>query len=486
MPILLILLGLVILLGAFMLYRTLTFPIPAEPVPAADLPEVDTATIAWNLSAIIQCRTISHSKDAPTEDAAFQELHDKLALQYPRVHSTLDKHTLNQWSLVYRWEGRDPALPPVIFMAHQDVVPAEEESEWTYPPFSGEVAEGFIWGRGTLDVKCQLTGLLDAAEHLLGMDFQPQRTIYLAFGHDEEIEGEQGAQAIVRWLEEQGIRPAAVLDEGGAVIEGILGGVDDPIAVIGTAEKGQVTLELAVDAAPGHASTPPKQTAVGILSKAIAQIEAHPMPAHPAAITSLIRHVGEKAPAGNRFMMANAWLLGGLIARVMSLNPQTNAMIRTTTAATIIKGGVKDNVLPRSARAHINCRLLPGDSIEDVAAHFRRVINDERVAVIVPPDGNAASPVSPTESSAFTSLRRTIKQTFGDIPVTPYLMLGASDSRHYVRLCDHVYRFEPVLMAQADLDRIHGIDERISVDAMARMVQFYMQIMQHWGDGDTL
>lgn len=253
------------------------------------------------------------------------------------------------------------------------------------------------------------------------------------------------------------------------------------MAMIGTGEKGQVTLELVASAGPGHSSTPPRQTAIGILSRAIAQIEANPMPAHVEMLRPVIQHTGPRAPLSYRVAFANLWLLGRPLQSLLGRTPNMNATIRTTTAATMIAGGIKENVLPREARASVNCRLLPGDSIADVAAHLTRVIDDERVQVIVPEGvGNGASPMSPVESPYFASIARAARQVFGDIPTAPYLMLGASDSRHYTAICDHVYRFEPVLMTQADLDRIHGNNERISVASVGQMVQFYALLMQVW------
>ena len=488
MPWVLLSIGALGALIAVLVVRTITFPLTPEPVPAAELLPVDAPEAAAHLAAIIQCETISHSADAPPEAAAFAELHARLRAMYPRVYAALELETVNDWSLLYTWPGSNPALDPVLFLAHTDVVPVDAGAldEWKHPPFSGAIADGFVWGRGTLDVKCQVTGLLDAVEALLATGFQPERPIMLAFGHDEEIEGQHGAQAIVALLQERGIHPAAVLDEGGALIEGVLAGVEGPVALIGTGEKGQVTLELVAEAAPGHSSTPPRQTAIGILGRALARLEANPMPARVSMLAPVIQHVGARAPLSNRAAFANLWLLRGVLRRVLAANPQTNAIIRTTTAATIVNGGIKENVLPRQARASINCRLLPGESIADVAEHLRRVIADDRVRVIVPEGiGNGASPLSPTDSPYFASIARAARQVFGDIPTAPYLMLGASDSRHYTAVCDRVYRFEPVRMTETDLGRIHGNNERISVASVGQMVQFYAQLMQVWGQGEV-
>ncbi len=480
--------GALIALAAVIAYRTITFPIPPEPVPAAELLPVDAEAAAAHLAAIIQCETIAYSPDTPPDAAAFGALHARLRAAYPGVYAALEVETVNTWSLLFTWRGGDPALAPVVFLGHTDVVPVDAGAldTWRYPPFSGAIAEGFVWGRGTLDVKCQVTGPLDAVAALLAAGFRPARTIMLAFGHDEEIEGEHGAQAIVALLRERGIRPAAVLDEGGALMEGVLPGVAGPVALIGTGEKGQVTLELVAEATPGHSSMPPPQTAIGALSRALARVEARPMPARVALLRPVIRHLGTRAPLSHRVALANLWLLGGVVRRTLAASPQTSALIRTTIAPTLISGGIKDNVLPREARASLNCRLLPGDSIAALAEHLRRVIGDARVRVVVPNGvGNEASPLSPADSPWFAALARTTRQVFGDVPAIPYLTLAASDARHYHAICDHVYRFEPVHMTEEDLGRIHGNNERISVAAVGQMVQFYAALMQAWGREET-
>ncbi len=483
MPVVLFVLGAVVGLAAVVAYRTQTFPLAGIEATPVDLPPVDADAVAQHLAAAIRCRTITIGPGRATNDeSAFAALHERLAVLYPLVHQRLERRTFG-WSLLYTWSGRDPDLPPVVFLAHQDVVPVDDDwaDTWTHDPFGGAIADGFVWGRGAIDLKVQLIGLLEAVEGLLAGGYQPDRTVILAFGHDEEDEG-NGAQQMAAWLAAHDIRPWVVLDEGGAVIEGAVPGVDGAVAVIGTAEKRMVTVTLSATTAPGHASTPPSHTSIGLLAAALARLEAHPMPAHLAFMRPMIRHLGQAAPLLYRLAFANQWLLGGLVRRMLTASPITNASIRTTTATTVVSGGYKDNVLPATATARLNCRLLPGDGIPDVTGHLERVIGDERVQIAVVDGAEPqATPVSPVDDPAYHSLARCIKQVFDGVPVAPYLMVGASDARHYTRLCPRVYRFQPLRLSDDDLARIHGIDERVPVAALARLVAFYQHLMRTWG-----
>ena len=479
-----ILLVIVSLAVAVVLARTFSFARPPAPVEPAEGVEVMTAAVAEHLSELIRCETVSVGGDHPPRGEAFLELHRALEKMYPRVHASLQRRVINDYSLLYTWPGTRPDLQPILLMAHQDVVPADPATlpEWEHAPFDGQVSDGYIWGRGALDVKNQLVAIMEAVESLLNAGFPPQRTVYLGFGHDEEIGGNQGARQISAWLQKQEIRLEAVLDEGGSLVKGLLPGIEVPVALVGNVEKGYLTLDLTVTGTPGHSSTPPPQTAIGVLAQALARLEANPMPAHVEMIQPLFQGVGTAAPFVNRMAIANLWLFGGIVRRMLEAKQETNATIRTTTAVTVISGGVKDNILPREAKASVNFRLLPGDRIEDVITHVRRVIDDERVQIRQKEGfGSGSSPLSPTDTPAYQNLACTIRQVFGDVAVAPYLVLGATDARHYAPICDHVYRFSPVLMMPEDLDRVHGINERIGVEDMAQMVKFFGQLIQVWG-----
>lgn len=479
-----VLVVLILFLLAFMLFRTLTFARPLGEVEPAELLEVDENEVASQIARAVQFETVTVHPEGATSYQPFAELHAHLKQAYPRVHAELDWRVINEHSLLYTWKGRNAELAPVVFMGHMDVVPVEAEAltEWEHPPFAGEIADGFVWGRGTQDDNMQVIGVLEAAERLLKAGFQPERTICLAFGHDEETGGKEGAKMIAEYLEEQGLRPAAVLDEGMAVVEGLLPGIDTPFGLVGIAEKGFLTLQLTVDAAPGHSSTPPSETAIGILSKALAFLEASPMPAKLDSAQMLFKGLGPVLPFKMQLALANLWLFGGTVRKMLEKTPATNALIRTTTAITIVQAGVKDNILPSKATAKVNFRLLPGDTIAGVCERVRKIIDDERVKFEpVQKFVSEPSTFSRTDSEAFRALELTIRQVFDGIPVAPMLVLGGTDSRYYHPVCDSVYRFSPLTFTSDDMKRVHGTNERVRVESLGKMVQFYALLMKRWG-----
>jgi len=482
----LVVLGVLLLfLLAFLLVRTATFARPFEPVePAEGLP-VDMQVVAEHLSAAIRCETYATGQADTPNRQGLLGLHRLLEGLYPRVHATLKREVINEFSLLYTWEGSQPALPAVLFMAHQDVVPVEPASlaDWTYPPYDGQIADGFVWGRGAIDIKDQIVTLFEAVEGLLKAGYQPQRTIYLAFGHDEETLRGGGAEAMAALLQERMVTLAAVLDEGGTIVDEVLPGVKEPVAMVGTAEKGYLTLEVTVQGQPGHTARPPAHTAIGELAGALSRLEANPMPVHVSAVKPLFKAVGASAPFFTQMAFANLWLFGGTVKRRLEANPGTNAAIRSTAAVSMIQAGLRENILPAQARATVNYRLLTGDSIATICDHVRQVIHDERVHFECV-EGKAweASPASSVDSAAFHCLETTTRRVFGNIPVAPYLIAGATDARKYVALCENVYRFSPVVMEQADLDRMHGTNERIAVVALEMMVKFYADLIPAWSE----
>lgn len=474
-----------LLFAAFLLFRTVLYSRTQEPVPPLELPEIDAEAAAGHLAQALRCQTISDLERSKIDPAPFKELHARLEEMFPLAHAALKRELVNEYSLLYTWQGENLELDPVLFTGHIDVVPVDPTtaSAWQQPPFSGAIVDGVIWGRGALDTKCSVVGVLEAVENLLRAGFTPQRTVLLGFGHDEEIGGTQGAAQIAALLQQRGVRLAAVLDEGGAVVDGVFPGLKVPLAMIGVAEKGYLTVELSVEGKPGHSSTPPRQTPIGILGGALARLEANPMPASMGLVSSIFRAVSSDLPLSMRVAFANQWLFGKAIRKKLSANPMTDALMRTSTAITIINGGVKDNILPGVVRAAINFRLMPGDTIADVCNHIRKVVNDERVQLHIPAEKRwEASPVSNPASPVFQLLEFTIRQVFNDVAVTPYLVLGATDARYYAPLSENVYRFSPTLMDAALLNTVHGTDERLPVAGFARMVQFYMQLVRVWGE----
>jgi carboxypeptidase PM20D1 len=461
--------------------RTILFERAQGSVEKIEGVPIDEQQVAEHLAAAVRCQTVPLDETGTPDPQAFLQLHQMLEQTYPLVHQKLRREVVNGYSLLYIWQGSRADLEPVMLMAHQDVVSADP-SEWTYPPFEGKVTDGFIWGRGTLDIKNQLIGIMEAAEVLLQQGYRPERTILFGLGHDEETGGVNGCKILGQKLKEKGIHLAGIVDEGGGIMEGLAAGVRGPIALVGVSEKGYLTVEFTVHGQPGHSSTPPPQTSIGILARALSRLEAHPLPTHLRRLRPLYAGIGRAAPIYLQVAFANVWLFGTLLKRWLVPIPEMNASMRTTTALTIVNGGVEDNTIPAEAKAIVNFRLLPGDTIAEVLWHIKSVIKDERVK-FKPVEGkyNEALPVSPTKVPAYESLSMVIRQVFDNPPVAPFVMLGGTDCQHFVPVCDHIYRFTSVVMDQSFMGLEHGIDERIPVEAMGKMVKFYSRLMQVWG-----
>jgi len=454
----------------------------APPRAAPVAIEVDAEALAAHLAAAVRIATVSPTPDAPN-DAAFDALAALLKTQYPQTHARLTPETVGAHGLLYRWGGADPKLPPILMLAHQDVVPVEPAalSRWQHPPFSGDIADGYVWGRGTLDDKGSLIAQLEAVEALLAEGYAPRRTVYFAFGFDEEIGGVDGAQKIAALLKSRGVRALYGVDEGGAVTRGMIGGVDAPVASIMTAEKGYVSFDLHVKGVGGHSSMPPPVTAIGRLARAVARLEAQQMPARlTPPVAGMLDTLAPALPFAEKLAVANRWLFAPLLLREFARAPVTNALIRTTTAPTLFNAGVKDNVLPGDAQAVVNFRLLPGDTIADVRRHIVEIIDDPGVEVQSEDAfADEASPAGRADGPGFAALRRSIEQTDADAIVVPGLVVGATDLRHYADVIDARYNFVPGLLQAEDLERIHGVDERVSVGEFANMVRFYRQFLKN-------
>jgi carboxypeptidase PM20D1 len=476
-----IILGILAVTTTIVVVRTIVFQRSQQTVEKIEGIPVDEGQVAEHLAAAVRCRTVPLDDAGTPDPEAFRQLHRMLEEAYPRVHRELKREVVNGYSLLYTWPGSQPDLDPVLLMAHQDVVSAAP-ADWSHPPFEGRILDGFIWGRGTLDIKNQLIGIMEAGETLLRQGYRPERTLLFGLGHDEETGGVNGCKVLGQLLKARGVHLAGIVDEGGGISEGLAAGVRGMVGLVGISEKGYLTVEFIVHGQPGHSSTPPPQTAIGILARAPARLEAHPMPTHVRRLRPLYHGIGRAAPIHLQVAFANVWLLGPLLRRFLIPVPEMNASIRTTTALTIVQGGVEDNTVPAEARAIVNFRLLPGDTIAEVLARTKRVIADERV-VFTPVEGkfNEALPVSPDKGPAYEGLKKTIRQVFDNPPVAPFIMLGGTDCQHFVPVCDHIYRFTSLVMDESFRGLEHGIDERIPIAGMARMVTFYGQLMQAWG-----
>jgi carboxypeptidase PM20D1 len=451
--------------------------LPVQPISEVAIPD----GAAERLAGSLRIRTISSEDPVGFDANAFRALHAYLQTAFPRVHQELHLEKVGAHSLLYTWQGRDSSLHPILLIGHLDVVPVEPgtKGNWQQDPFGGRIADGFIWGRGAIDNKSAVVGILEAVEMLLREGFEPARTVYLAYGHDEEVGGAAGAGAIARLLKSRGVELEMVLDEGGVIGDGILPAITEPVALVGIAEKGFVTIELSTRVAGGHSALPPRQTSVGILSAAVARLEQTPMRARLEGPTrELFERIGPRFPPLQRAVFANMWLTAPLVLRRFGQSPTTNAMVRTTTAPTIFQAGTKDNVLPSYARAVINFRILPGDSIASVVEHVRRAVNDSRVEVKTVGRFSAEpSHVSSTDTPTFQMLERTIRAVVPDAIVAPYLVVVVTDARYYSSLSRNVFRFLPLRLTQLDLERMHGTDERIGIREYESAIRTYRQLV---------
>jgi carboxypeptidase PM20D1 len=451
-------------------------------VPGAPGPQLHAPGAVERFAGAIRFKTISVQDSDPATDKEFTRFHDFLRISFPRVHRTLVREVVGDYSLLYTWQGQDAKLKPILLMGHMDVVPVEpgHEHKWTHPPFAGRVADGYIWGRGTMDDKVNVLGILEAVEILLSEAFQPRRTVYLAFGHDEEGGGQRGAARIAALLGQREVKLDFVLDEGSVITQGIIPGIDTAVAAIGTAEKGYLNLQFTVDAPGGHPAMPPAGSAIGILSHAIAKIERTPFPARiSGAVEEFFDFAGPEMPWAHRAVLANRWLFEPWLKRELGKSPLTATMIRTTQAATLFRAGIKENVLPSQARAVINFRLLSGDNIEQVQTRIREIVSDERVKIAPLGTPMEASPVSRSETGGFKLIQRTIRQVVPDAIVAPFLVIAATDARHYGKLTADIFRFVPITVRPQDTSRFHGVDERVSVKEYERCVEFYARLIRN-------
>ena len=423
--------------------------------------------------------TISYDDRSNFDAQAFRDFHTFLESAYPLVHQNTTRTLVNGYSLVYYLPGSDPTLNPVLFMGHMDVVPVAEvtREEWTYPPFSGEVTDDTIWGRGSVDDKFTVISLMEAMELLLSENAQPKRSIYFAFGHDEEVGGKDGAAEVAKHFAAQGITFDYVMDEGGVVLEGMIPDIEQPVAIIGVSEKGYVNLVLTVNAPGGHSSQPPPQTAVGILSRAIVRVEDNPFPASLDYMYQTIAAIGVEMPFVKRLFMSNLWLLSPLVKSVMLQSKDDAAGIRTTTAATMVSGSPKSNILPTRATAVINFRILPGETAESVEARVIQLIDDERVEV-TSEYGSDPSPVSPVDSRGFQLIAKTIRGMDEDILVAPYMVRGGTDAKYFYSVSPNVYRFMMLRADPGTLGYVHGIDERVAKKSYLEAIRFYYHLVR--------
>ena len=447
---------------------------------------VDAHAAMGRLAAAIRLRTVASQTDPAENAQEFRKLHAQLEQQFPRIHAALKRELVGEGeganTLLFTWTGSDPAARPVALLTHQDVVPIAPgtEAAWGQPPFGGVVADGFLWGRGTWDNKGNLFAQMEAVEMLLAAGFRPRQTIFFVMGHDEELGGLRGAASVARLFKSRGVRLEWLLDEGLLITQGLLAGLDQPAALVGVAEKGSATLLLTLNTAPGHSSMPPPQTAIGMMSAALARIENHPLPADiSGAARQMFDALAPEMQGLNRVLLSNLWLFAPVVRSQLEKSPSANAMLRTTAALTIVQAGNRENVLPGTATAAVNFRLLPGDTGASVTHHQRRTLANDAIQ-IRPYEGNTEpSPVSSTQAPGYAFINRTVRELFPGTVVAPGLYIAASDSRHFLDIADNVYRFSPLRARPQDLQRFHGTDERVSIANYVELIQFYHQLLRN-------
>ena len=445
--------------------------------------KVDVDRYIKHLSQAIQIPTIANRDESLVDWSKFDEFHSFLESAYPLIHENLEKEIVSTRSLIFRWRSEHPEREPICLLSHQDVVPVTPgtEDDWKYPAFSGQVAEGFVWGRGAIDMKNHLIGIMEAVETLLEEGFVPERDVYLCFGHNEEVmaEGDDcGATCIMKWFKERGIRLDSVIDEGGAILEAKVDKViDGHLAGVGIAEKGHVDFEISVNAKGGHSSQPPKHSALGELSKIVCNLEKHQFEAEITdQLYSLFNGIGKNTTYPVRCVMSNLPVLKPLLKTICKNIPPVASMMRTTTAVTMANGSPAPNVLPQKASVIANFRIMPGQTMDDVEAHIRKYAGPKAEVKFI--GGCNPSKISPTDSRAFDAISRICKSMDSKAIVAPYLVMGGTDARQYEEVCDNIYRYSPYLMTTQLLLTTHGTNERIPVDALEDGVAFFKRYIR--------
>lgn len=462
-------------LGAVLVARAVKFT-PKDHYKASDKKiELDEEKIVKDMQEMIRCKTISYNDPDLINETEFEKFRSLLPELYPNIHDNCSRQFIGNTGILYRWMGKEEG-DPVVLMSHYDVVPVEED-QWEKPAFGAILENGELWGRGTLDTKGTLCGIMEAAEKLIGEGFTPNHDIYFAFCGDEEVNGES-CPAIVQWFEDQGIHIAMVVDEGGAVVDNVFPGVKGDCALIGTAEKGIMNVEFKAKSNGGHSSTPPVHTIVGELSQAVVNVEKKPFKRHlTKPVKEMLDTLGRHSGFGYKILFANMWLFEGLFDLVCKRSGgELNAMVRTTCAVTKMEGSKAYNVIPPTANVGMNLRLMGGDTVESAKAYLEKVVNNPKIEVSVV-NGTDPSPDSDTSCKEWKLLCQAVADTWKGAIISPYLMMAASDSRHYSRITDRVYKFSAMKMSKEERGMIHGNNERVPVETLVRAVEFYVRLM---------
>jgi len=471
-----ILLGLLAAFLAVILIRAALFKPKAQPPVSQEPVSFDADAAVRSLAELVKCKTVSYNDPALEDDGEFAKLVSLLPSLYPRVFDICSVRQLPGRALLLRLPGKSDAAPTVL-MSHYDVVPADE-SQWEKPPFDAVIEDGVLWGRGTLDTKVTLNAALSAANHLVAKGWKPENDIYFAFSGGEEVNG-PGAPNIVAWFKKHHIRPALVLDEGGAVVENVFPGVKVPCGMVGIAEKGMINAQYRTLSSGGHASAPPVRTPIGTLAKACRRVLSHPFKMHVTKpVAEMFNTLGRRSTFVYKLIFANLWCFSPVLDLICRLSGgELNALVRTTVAFTQMEGSNARNVIPTEARMVSNMRLNPRDTVETALDHLRRSVNDAGVEITAL-ESAEPSPISEINCPAWDKVAASVAETWQGCVVTPYLMVQCSDSRHYRDLSDHVYRFSAMDLTAEERRSIHGNNERIRLETLHRSVEFYIRLMR--------
>ena len=461
---------------AILVIRAIRFQPKPEPTPSTESVTLDHQKIVTDLQKMIRCKTVSYNDSSLVDVEEFRKFQKLLTLLYPHIHQTCERQFIGVNGILYHWKGQKSG-DPAVFMSHYDVVPAEE-SQWDEPAFEGLLKDGVIWGRGTLDTKGTLCGIMNAAEKLIQEGFVPEHDIYFAFSGQEEINGST-CPDMVSWFENQQIHPAMVLDEGGAVVENVFPGVARECAVIGIAEKGLTNMEFHAKSRGGHASTPPPHTIVGELAQAVVDVENHPFPRQlTKPVREMLDTLGRHSTFLYKLIFANLWCFEGLLDMICKLSGgELNAMMRTTCAITRMEGSKAYNVLPPTASVGMNLRLIGTDTVESAKAYLEKVIHNPNIEVSIV-EGRNASIDSDTSCEEWQRLCQSVADTWPKALVSPYLMMACSDSWNYCRITDRIYKFSAMKLSKEERGMIHGNNERVPVETLLKTVEFYVRLMK--------
>ena len=471
-----IILGLIVVFIVVIVERTLLFvPEKKEKIEVEEI-VLDEDKIVRDMVAMIRCKTVSNRDDSLVDWNEYEKFETEIRMRFPKIFEVAKFEKVGKTGLLFYIKGQSSSAPSVC-MAHYDVVPVEDEG-WSKPAFEGIIEDNVIWGRGTLDTKGTLCGVLEATEKLLLEGYVPKNDLYLAFSGEEEIDGDS-CKEIVAYLDGHGVKPVIVLDEGGAVVEKVFPGVDRECALIGIAEKGSVSVDFSMESNGGHASTPPVKTVMGQLSRAVVEIEKHPFKKQMTKpVKEMFDVLGRESNFLFRMIFANLWCFGPLLDLYGRISGgEINALMRTTVAVTRMEGSKAYNVMPPKGSMGLNMRLLGDDTVESAVAYLNKVIKNDNIKATVV-SGMNPSIVSDTACMEYSKLKEAISMTWPEAVVSPYLMMACSDSRHYCKITDRVYRFSAMKLSKEERGMIHGNDERIPIPTLIKTVEFYVRFLK--------